>query len=373
MKKIKIPLASPVWEYEQLKSRIDEAVGKVLSDGKYILGPDVERFEKEAAGYLGVGSSVGVSSGTDALLAALMAAGVGPGDEVVTTAFSFIATASPVVRVGAVPVFVDIEEDGYNMDPALIEKKVTKKTKAVIVVHLFGQPADMDDILRVAHEKEIMVIEDAAQAFGALYGTHKAGTMGDFGCFSFFPAKPLGGAGDCGLIVCGDEEKENLLRMIRTQGASGKNVHPVVGGNFRLDTLQAAILRVKLSALDGWIDTRRKHARLYFTKLETLRGSIVLPSEKNKTQCVWAQFSILVQRRNDLKNFLIERGIGCAVYYPLLLPFQDSMAVSMQKSSGAFPQAERAAGEILSLPIHPSLSAQDIEEVAQTIREFYES
>ncbi len=370
MTKIRIPLASPAWEYGQQKAEIDAAVAKVLSGGGFILGPEVAEFEEKVARHLGMRSSVGVSSGTDALLMALMALGVGPGDEVITTAFSFIATSSVIVRLGARPVFLDIEEDGFNMDSSLLERAITKKTRAVIVVHLFGQPADMDAILRIARQHKVAVIEDTAQAFGARYGMNRAGTLGDFGCFSFFPAKPLGCAGDAGLVVCGDEKRESLIRKIRVQGATGKNVHPILGGNFRIDTLQAAILNVKLDAIEGWIAQRRRYAQLYMQKLANLSGRVSLPVEKEGTECVWAQFSILAQDRDGLEQFLLERGIGCAVYYPMPLPGQESMG-DASASGGSFPQTERVCREILSVPIHPSLTPDQIEEVAETIREFY--
>lgn len=370
MAKIRIPLASPAWEYAQQKAEIDAAVAKVLSEGKFILGPEVAEFEAKAAKYLGVRSSLGVSSGTDALLMALMALGVKPGDEVITTAFSFIATSSVITRLGARPVFLDIEEDGFNMDPALLDRAITKKTRAIIVVHLFGQPADMDAILRMARQRKVAVIEDTAQAFGARYGMNRAGTMSDFGCFSFFPAKPLGCAGDAGLVVCGDAKREAILRRIRVQGASGKNVHSVLGGNFRIDTLQAAILKVKLDVIDGWIAGRRRYAELYMQKLAGLSGRLSLPLEKEGTECVWAQFSVLARDRDDLEKFLLERGIGCAVYYPMPLPHQESMREA-SASGGSYPQTERVCREILSIPIHPSLTPEQVEEVAETIREFY--
>jgi dTDP-4-amino-4,6-dideoxygalactose transaminase len=370
-KKIRIPLASPAWEHGQLRAKIEAAVLEALVGGAYILGPQVGAFEKRAAGYLGLESAIGVSSGTDALLMVLMGLGVGPGDEVVTTAFSFIATSSVIARVGATPVFVDIEEDGFNLDPDLLERALTKKTRALLVVHLFGQTARMDPILELAAERNLAVIEDCAQAFGARHGGRLAGTMGDFGCFSFFPAKPLGGAGDAGLVVCSDARMEKLLRQIRVQGASGKNIHPVLGGNFRLDTLQAAILEVKLEAIDGWIETRRKNAARYAEKLSGLGDRVVLPAQRQDSLCVWAQFSILARRRDELERFLLERGIGCAVYYPLPLPFQESMKGAARPKAGDFPRAERAGREILSIPVHPCLSTGDVEEVAQTIIEFY--
>jgi dTDP-4-amino-4,6-dideoxygalactose transaminase len=373
MAQIRIPLASPAWEYEQLKAGIDAAVGKALADGKYILGPEVGLLEKEAASYLGAKHAVGMSSGTDALLAALMALGVGPGSEVVTTAFSFIATSSVIARLGARPVFVDLEEGGFNMDAGWTAGAITKRTRAIIAVHLFGQPADMDAIMEAARGRGVGVIEDCAQAFGALAGTRKAGTIGDLGCYSFFPAKPLGGAGDGGLVVCAGEEQEKHLRMLRAQGASGKNVHPIVGGNFRLDTLQAAVLRVKLPALDGWIDTRRRYAQLYRTKLGHLEGAgkVALPAERDGTRCVWAQFSIMAKNRDALQRYLAENGIGCEVYYPMPLPRQESMKEATGGGGGSFPRTEKVCREVLSIPIHPCVSPEQVEEVAQTVVKFY--
>ncbi len=373
MTQIKIPLASPVWEYHMLKERIDAAVGKVLEEGKYILGPEVGLFEAEAASYLGAKHAVGMSSGTDALLAALMAAGVGAGKEVITTAFSFIATASVIARLGAHPVFVDIEERGFNMDPDLVLQAMTPRTAAIIVVHIFGQPARIEPVLFEARRRGIVVIEDCAQAFGATIGSRRVGTLGDIGCYSFFPAKPLGAAGDAGLVTTDDDERARTLRSLRVQGASGKNIHQIVGGNFRLDTLQAAILRAKLALFDRWIEMRRENAALYCRRLEPLHhaGEIVLPREREGTGCTWAQFSILAENRDALQEYLAGKGIGAEVYYPMPLPYQQCLRRSIRESGALFPRTESACRRVLSIPIHPSLSAEEIEEVARTIAEFY--
>jgi len=374
MAKIKIPLADPSWEYRSLQNEIDSVVKKVLEEGKFILGPEVELFEKEASEYLCAKYAIGMSSGTDALLASLMAIGVKEGDEVITTSFSFIATASVIARVGAKPVFVDVEEDGFNMDPDGIKRAITKKTKAIIVVHIFGEPARLEEINKIAQNNGIKIIEDCAQAFGAKIGSRKVGTFGDIGCYSFFPAKPLGCAGDGGLVITNDENLATILRMMRVQGASGKNLHKFVGGNFRLDTIQAAILKVKLNHIDSWLEKRGLLAGKYLEKLAPLEksGKITLPKCRQETRSSWAQFSILAKNRDKLKNYLLENGIGCEVYYPIPLFRQECMAQFYDKTYEKYERVEKVCREVLSIPVHQSISIEHIEEVSQRIIEFYE-
>jgi len=365
---IRISLADPAGEYRLLRDELDEAVGRVMASGRYILGPEVASFEKEAAEYLGVAHACGVSSGTDAIQAALLALGIGPGDEVVTTAFSFFATAGAILRVGATPVFVDIERGGFNADPAAVRAAVGTRTRAVLLVHLFGQPADVEAI----GELDVPLIEDAAQAFGAELGERKVGGLGTMGCFSFFPAKPLGCAGDGGLVSTDDASLAEILASVRVQGASGKNLHSRPGGNFRLDPIQAAVLRVKLSHIDGWIATRRRYAELLRQRLAPLEaeGLVILPFERPGTTCTWAQFVIRSRRRDDLRGFLGARGIASEVYYPVLMPMQEAMG-DVRPGPGSFPESERAAGEVLAIPVHPLLAPADVEEVARAILDFH--
>jgi dTDP-4-amino-4,6-dideoxygalactose transaminase len=366
---IRIPLADPAGEYRQLRGKLDEVVGRVLSSGRYILGPEVEAFESEAAAYLGVGHACGVSSGTDAIQAALLALGVGHGDEVVTSAFSFFATAGAVLSVGARPVFVDIEEDGFNLDPDAVWDAVTDRTRAVLVVHLFGQPVDMEAFEGI----EVPIVEDAAQACGAELGPRKVGSLGTMGCFSFFPAKPLGCAGDGGLVTTNDGRLADVLRSVRVQGASGKNVHVRRGGNFRLDPLQAAILRVKLPELDGWIATRRRYAELLRQRLAPLEeaGLVTLPFERPGTASTWAQFVIRARKRDGLRRALGTRGIASEVYYPSPMPMQEALGEA-RATEGAFPAAEQACREVLALPVHPHLVPSQVEEIAQAVLDFYD-
>jgi dTDP-4-amino-4,6-dideoxygalactose transaminase len=340
-----------------------------MASGRYILGPEVASFEKKAAEYLGVAHSCGVSSGTDAIQAALLALGIGPGDEVVTGAFSFFATAGAILRVGATPVFVDIEQGGFNADPAAVRSAIGPRTRAVLLVHLFGQPADVEAL----GDLDVPLIEDAAQAFGAELGERKVGALGTMGCFSFFPAKPLGCAGDGGLVSTDDPALAEVLASVRVQGAAGKNLHARPGGNFRLDPLQAAVLAVKLPHVDGWIATRRRYAELLRQRLAPLEaeGLLTLPFERPGTTCTWAQFVIRSASRDALRDFLRARGIASEVYYPMPMPMQEVMGDG-RPGPGSFPGAERAASEVLAIPVHPLLAPADVEEVARAILDFHE-
>jgi dTDP-4-amino-4,6-dideoxygalactose transaminase len=364
----RIGLADPVGEYRLLAGEIDGAVRRVLASGRYILGAEVETFERAAAQYVGAPHAVGVSSGTDALVATLMAMGVGRDDEVVTGAFSFFATAGAILRVGARPVFVDCERGGFNLDAERAAGAVGARTRAIVAVHLFGQPADVELLA-----SRVPLVEDAAQAFGAAVGERKVGTLGTAGCFSFFPAKPLGCAGDGGLVTTADAGLDAALRSVRVHGASGKNRHGRLGGNFRLDPLQAAILGVKLPRLDGWIATRRRYAELYRQRLAGLEaaGQLVLPAERPGTTCTWAQFVVRARRRDELARALAAAGIETAVYYPVPMPMQEAMG-GLRAASGEFPEAERASREALALPVHPLLAPGHVEEVAAAILDFYE-
>lgn len=349
----KIPVLDLRPEINSLWEELTSAIEGVLRSGQFIMGPNVKAFEEEAAAYLGVRHAVGVNSGTDALVIALHAAGIGEGDEVITTPFTFFATAEAVSRLGATPVFVDIDPLTFNINPDLIEPAVTPRTKAILPVYLYGQAADMDPIMEVAKKYGLKVIEDTAQAFGGEYKGKKLGTIGDAGCFSFFPSKNLGAFGDGGLIATDDDEIAERARMLRVHGAKKKYYNEVIGYNSRLDALQAAILRVKLPYIDGWNEGRRRAAERYNELLKDVPG-IVTPYEAEYAKHVYHQYTvrILNGRRNAVKEHLAEQGIATMVYYPVpvhQLPVYAQNAVTL-------PEAEKAAGEVLSLPIWPGIT-----------------
>lgn len=366
-----VPLLELKAQYESIRAEVEAAVLDVLASQHFILGPVVERFEAEVAAYCGVPFALGVSSGTDALLLALMALGIGPGDEVITSPFSFFATAGCVHRVGARPVFADIDPGTFNLDPAAVEAALTPRTKAILPVHLFGQCADMDPILEIAQRRGLAVIEDAAQAIGSEYRGRRAGSMGDVGCFSFFPSKNLGGAGDGGLVTARDPELAERMRRLRNHGAKPKYFHGLVGGNFRLDAIQAAVLSVKLPHLDAWTAGRQRNAAAYRELLagEAAAGRVILPVEAPGRRHIWNQFTIRVPgegRRDALMKHLHDRDIGTEVYYPRPLHMQECFAY-LGCREGENPEAERASAEVLSIPIHPELAVAQIEEVAEAI------
>ncbi|ACU91331.1 DegT/DnrJ/EryC1/StrS family aminotransferase [Desulfomicrobium baculatum] len=373
---MKVPLLNLKVQYEAIKDEIDQAVAEVFVSQQFINGPQVVELEKAVAEYSGCAHGVGVSSGSDALLIALMAEDIGPGDEVITTPYTFFATAGAIARVGAKPVFVDIDPDTFNINPNLIEQAVTERTRAIIPVHLFGQMADMDPIMDLVHslnqkpktknQKPTIVIEDAAQAIGAEYKGRRAGSIGDYGTFSFFPSKNLGGAGDGGLVVCQDAERAERLKILRNHGSMPKYFHKFIGGNFRLDTLQAAVVLAKLKYLDAWTVARQEHARVY-RESGLSENRIMLPKECMDRH-IYNQFVIRCQDRDGLKRHLADKDIGTEVYYPLPLHLQECFAY-LGYSQGAFPQAELAAQESLALPIDPLLSAAMLEYVVFTINQ----
>jgi dTDP-4-amino-4,6-dideoxygalactose transaminase len=356
---MKVRLLDLQAQYAMVGTAVENAVRRVLVSGAYILGEDVRALEQELAERAGVKRAVGVSSGSDALIVALQALGVGPGDEVVTTTFSFFATAGAIARVGARPVFADIDEASFNIDERDAAKRITSRTKALIVVHLFGRPAGVEH-LRAAG---LPIIEDAAQALDAA----GVGKLGALATLSFFPSKNLGAAGDAGMVLTDDEALADRVSLLRTHGSKPKYVHAVVGGNFRLDTLQAAILRAKLPFLEQWNRQRREHARLYRTLLE---GSPVALPEDSPGH-VWHHFVIRAPRRDELRRFLAESEVETEVYYPLPLHLQPCFG-DLGHRAGDLPRAERAAAEVLALPIHPQLTAHQIEHVAARLREFYQ-
>ena len=368
-----VPLLDLKAQYATLREEIEPVVKEVIESQYFILGPRVKAFEENAAAYCQSKYALGVSSGTDALLIALMAIGIQPGDEVITTDYSFFATAGCISRLNAVPVFVDIDPVTFNIDPAKIEEKITGKTKAIIPVHLYGQSADMEPILEIAEKHNIRVIEDAAQAIGTEYSAgRRAGTMGDIGCFSFFPSKNLGGFGDGGMVTTNDEALFTKLSYLRNHGAHPKYYHKMIGGNFRLDALQAAVLDVKLKHLDEWTAGRQKNARYYNAGLarRNLGEWVQTPQSLPGYRHIYNQYILRVKRRDDLLAFLKSRQIGCEIYYPVAFNNQECFA-SLGYKKGDFPQAEKAADETLAIPIYPELRDEQKDYVLDCIREFY--
>jgi dTDP-4-amino-4,6-dideoxygalactose transaminase len=360
--------------YEAIWDEVQEAVNKVLISKQFILGPEVKELEKELAAYCQAEFAIGCASGSDAILLALMAVEVGAGDEVITTPYTFFATVGSIVRLGATPVFVDIEEETFNLDVKQLEKAITSKTKAIMPIHLFGQCANMDAINALAEPKSIPVIEDAAQAIGAGYKGKLAGNLGTIAAFSFYPSKNLGGAGDGGMLTTNDAALAEKLRALRAHGAKKKYFHDYVGLNSRLDSLQAAILRVKLKYLDDWSKARRANAETYgklFAETALLsEGLVKLPSEVDGMQHVYNQFVILAKDRDGLVAHLKEGGIGTEIYYPLPLHLQTCFKdLGFQK--GDFPVSERAAETSLAIPIYPELTLEDQQYVVDCLKNFY--
>jgi dTDP-4-amino-4,6-dideoxygalactose transaminase len=358
--------------YHQILNEVEKEMAETIRSGYFILGPKVSRMEERMASYCQTKYAVGVSSGTDALLIALMAAGVGPGDEVITSPYTFFATAGSIIRLGAKPVFADINDITFNIKPEHIERCITPKTKAIIPVHLYGQCADMDEILQLAEKNDLRVIEDAAQAIGSEYKGRPAGSMGDMGCFSFFPAKNLGGFGDGGMVTTNSEELYNQLKILRVHGSEPKYFHKVIGGNFRIDALQADVVSAKLNFLEDWTEKRRKNAQTYnqLFKDSAMTPFVQLPPEVFPRH-VYNQYVICAgNRRDELRTFLHENKIGCEIYYPVPLHLQDCFN-SLGYKAGDFPASEKAAGETLALPISHEVSQSQMEYVVNTIYRFF--
>ncbi len=363
-----VPLLDLKAQFATIRDEIMPAIQAVMESQYFIMGPEVKELEKQVAAYSDCKSAIGVSSGTDAILCSLMALGIGPGDEVITTPYTFFATAGCIWRTGARPVFVDIEADTFNIDAARIESAVTERTKAIMPVHLFGQVADMDPILDVARRHNLSVIEDAAQAIGATYQGRKAGSIGTIGCFSFFPSKNLGGLGDGGMIVTQDADLGERLAVFRNHGSKPKYYHKWVGGNFRLDSIQAAGLIVKLRHLEAWSARRRANAARYDGLLAGVPG-LVRPTVREHNVSIFNQYVIRAPRRNELQAFLKDSGIGTEVYYPVSMHQQECFA-ELGHRKGDFPQSERAAAESLALPIYAELTDEQIAFVAAKVKEF---
>lgn len=391
---MKVPLLDLKPQYQSLKKQLDEAVLRVAESQYFILGPEVEKMEKEFCDYLKCRHAIGVSSGTDALLLALMAIDVKPGDEVIVPTYSFFATAGVVARMNAVPVFADIDPLTFNISVDDIKRKITSKTKVIIPVHLYGQSAAMEKIMRIAKEHNIFVIEDAAQAIGTQYKDGRCvGTIGDIGCFSFFPSKNLGGYGDGGLVTTNDDDLAYKIRIKRVHGGEQKYFHKVIGGNFRLDALQAAVLRVKLPHLDNWSAKRRMNAEYYnglFIKAGLAedtgkikfdeKNHVLLPKAIYKAAIsnrqspvlnyhIYNQYIIRVQNRDELKKFLTENEIGNEIYYPVPFHLQECFA-NLNYKQGDFPVAEEACRTSLALPVYPELTKEQQEFVVSKIKEF---
>lgn len=364
MTAISIPMVDPAGEYRALKAEIDEAVGRVLASGRYVLGPEGEALERELAAYVGAPHAVGVNSGTDALHLALVAAGVGPGDEVIVPAFTFFATAEAVSYTGATPVFADVDPGTFNLDPASLEKSLSKKTKAVIAVHLFGQCAALDRIASLCKNNNLVFVEDCAQCLGADYDGRRAGSWGEFGCFSFYPTKNLGAAGDAGLVMTREKRHDETLRMLRHHGSRQTYRHERVGWNSRLDELQAAVLRAKFRSLERFNAARRRVAALYREKLAG--AALVLPAEHGRGTHVYHQFTVRSERRDAIREALAREGIASSIFYPLPLHLQPAYEAASR--GRGLPVSEAAAKSVLSLPIHPLLDDAAVERVCAAVR-----
>ena len=364
---MQVPLLDLKAQYATIKEEVLAAVSEVLESQRYIGGPKVTELEEKVASISDCKFAVGVSSGTDAILNSLMSLDIGPGDEVITTPFTFFATVGCIARTGAKPVFVDINPKTYNIDPDLIESALTEKTKAIMPVHLFGQMADMSPIMEVANDHNLVVIEDAAQSITSVYKGRKAGSIGTVGCFSFFPSKNLGGAGDGGMVVTNDEDLYNRIKIMRNHGSSPKYYHKFVGGNFRLDPIQAAVLLVKLPYLDDWSRARRDNAAYYNKRFE---GTIVeTPYIRPECTSIYNQYCVRVPRRDELIARLKKSNIGCEVYYPLPAHLQECFR-DLGYKEGDLPKSERASREILALPVYPELTDEMKDYVVDTVLSF---
>jgi dTDP-4-amino-4,6-dideoxygalactose transaminase len=362
-----IPALDLKAQFASIRKEILAAVNSVLEDQHFILGPEVQALEKEIASYLGSQYGVGLASGTDALILALRACEIGPGDEVLCPSFTYIATADSVSLLGATPVFVDIDPKTFTMDPSAIESGITPHTKAIIPVHLYGQAADMEPILEIARRKHLRVIEDTAQAIGANYKGRKVATLGDIGCLSFFPSKNLGGCGDGGMVVTDSETLTKRLRSLRSHGSVKKYFSEEQGWNSRLDEMQAAILRVKLRYLESWSAGRQEKAARYDALLRDI-PDVEIPLVAGWGTHVFHQYTVRLPRRDQVQSFLASRGIASTVYYPTPVHLQP-IYKSLDYKVGDFPETERAAAEVLSLPIYPELTEDQLQRVAETIAE----
>ncbi len=360
-----IPILDSKRQYKQIGDKIEKAVCDVLRSGSYILGPNSKEFEKNIAEYIGVKHAIGLNSGTDALHIALRALDIGAGDEVITTAFTFVATTEAIGIVGATPVFADIDPDTFNIDPKKIEAAITPKTKAIIPVHLYGQPCDMDAIMDIAKRYDLYVIEDCCQAIGAEYKGQKVGTFGEFGCYSFYPTKNLGGMGDGGLLITNSDNLKDRAIALRNHGGAIRYHHDEIGLNSRLDEIQAAILNVKLPYIDEWNKKRRENAYRYNKLFENCED-IVIPSELSDTYCVYHQYTVKIPNRDNVHKMLQESGIGAMLYYPIPLHLQ-KVHDGMGWKKGDLPYTEKNTEMVISLPMFPELTEEEQKTVAETL------
>jgi dTDP-4-amino-4,6-dideoxygalactose transaminase len=385
-----VPLLDLKAQYAQIRAEVMPIIEEVCAGQRFILGEHVLALEAEVARYCGSSAGIGVSSGTDALLLALMALGIGTGAEIITSPFTFFATAGTVARLGARPVFCDIDPASFNLSPAavadfverhcsvqngeLINRRTGGRVKGLMPVHLYGQSADMDPLMAIARKHRLKVIEDAAQAIGTEYRGVRVGSIGDIGCFSFFPSKNLGAFGDAGLCTTNDAELAESMRVLRVHGGKPKYFHAVIGGNFRIDELQAAVLRVKLKYLDGWTAARQRNAAFYDAAFAAagISSQLSTPKAPVAGRHIFNQYVVRVQNRDALKDFLTARSIGTEIYYPVPLHLQQCFAY-LQHAAGDFPESERAAEETLALPIYPELAEEQLSYVVATIAEFYSS
>ncbi|TKS61607.1 MAG: transcriptional regulator [Nitrospira sp.] len=367
-----IPLLDLKAQFQPLRAEILAAMQTVCDEQGFVLGPRVIAFEEAIGKYIGARYAIGCASGSDALLLSLMAMGVEQGDEVITVPFTFFATAGAISRLGAKPVFVDIQRDSFNFDPTQLERAITSHTKAIIPVHLFGQCADMAAINRIANARKIPVIEDACQAIGAGQGNKRAGVLGDTGCFSFFPSKNLGGFGDGGMITTNDQALADTLSMLRVHGSRVRYLHEAVGINSRLDALQAVVLHIKLKYLNQWAEGRRRNAATYdrLFKQAGLLERVSVPTTHAGNFHVYNQYTIRASRRDDLRSYLKDKGVGTEIYYPIPMHLQNCYK-NLGHKKGSFPISEQAAEQVLSLPIYAELSDSHLTYVVDTIAEFY--
>ena len=370
---MKVPLLDLKEQNQKLRAEVDSAIGKVLDSNGFILGAEVQGLEKELADYCNTKYAIGCASGTDALLLALMAFDVGLKDEVITTPYSFFATASSVTRLGAKPIFVDIDPQNYNLDVSQVASKITERTKAIQPVHLYGQCAAMDELREISEIYDVPLVEDAAQAIGSEFAGKRAGEMGAIGCFSFYPSKNLGAMGDAGFMTTNDEALAQKLFALRVHGSFERYYHKWVGLNSRLDAMQAAILRVKLPHLDSWTEARQRNAATYRTLFTDagLTEEIILPIELKNVRHIYNQFVIRVpEKRDELRQFLTDNEIGTDIYYPVSLHLQECFAYLGYREND-FPESEKASGETLALPIYPELKVEQQEYVVGKIAEFF--
>ncbi len=365
---MEVKLLDLIPQHEKIKDEIHRAVDQVFNSQQFILGPSVDRFEKSMESYYGVEHAVGTASGSDAILLSLMALGIGPGDEVITTPYTFFSTVSSIVRVGATPVFADIDPRTFNIDPEKAASAFSERTKAVIVVHLFGQSVEMDQFTEIAAERGVFIVEDACQSIGALYHGKRCGMFGDVGCFSFFPSKNLGGPGDGGMVITDSSDIADRIRALRMHGEEEKYKHKYVGINSRLDALQAAVLEVKLRYLEEWNRARRLNASRYEKAFSGLRG-ITPPFIEEYNESTFNQYVIRTPRRDEMRAYLTDKGIGTAIYYPVPLHCQECFSF-LGWERGRLPESERAADETLALPVYPELGIQKQNYVIKTITEF---